>query len=104
GQALVPEVGVPGVVVAVGAEPQLHVQLGDGGHPPAERLEQAHLDPLVMADAPRRLLDGEAPRELPAVPRGERRPRPLRVSHASPWCGTWGRPAPATPERRSSSG
>ncbi len=59
GQALVPQLGVPGVVVAVGAEAHLHVELGHGGDPAAERLEQAHLDPLVVADPAGRLLDVE---------------------------------------------
>ena len=61
GQPLVPQLGVPGVVVAVGAETHLHVELGHGGDPAAERLEQLHLDPLVVADAPSGLLDGEEP-------------------------------------------
>ena len=82
GQPLVPQLGVPRVVVAVGAEAHLHVELGHGGDPAAERLEQPHLDPLVVADPPSGLLDVERARELPAVPRRERRPR---LASDRPW-------------------
>ena len=68
GQALVPQLGVPGVVVAVGAEAHLDVELGHGGDPAAERLEQAHLDPLVVTDAAGRLLHVEEAGKLAAVP------------------------------------
>src|SRR5207237_70125 len=89
-EALVPQLGVPGVVVAVGAEAHLDVELGHGGDPPAEGLEQAHLDPLVVADPLRRLLDAERTGQLPAVPRRERRSRLLRFGHVSPWSRTVG--------------
>jgi uncharacterized protein YcnI len=75
GEPLVPELGVPCVVVAVGAHPELDVELWDGGHPSPERFEEAHLDPLVDADAPGGLVDGEDPRQLAPVPRCE--------------CGSW---------------
>ena len=74
GQALVPQLGVPGVVVAVGAEAQLHVELGHGGHPAAEHLEQAHLDPLVVADPAGRLLHAEDARAAPGGPTARRAP------------------------------
>ena len=73
GQPLVPQLGVPGVVIGVAAEHHLHVELGNGRDPAAEHLEQAHLGPLVVADAARRLLDGEQAGQLPAVPGRERR-------------------------------
>src|SRR5207302_9888830 len=41
----------------------------------AERLEELHLDPLVVADASSRLLDRERTGQLPAIPRCEGRPR-----------------------------
>ena len=81
GQALVPQLGVPGVVVAVGAEAHLHVELGHGGHPAAERLEQLHLDPLVVADPAGRFLDVERAGQLAPVPWRERRSRLLRIGH-----------------------
>ena len=84
GQPLVPQLGMPRVVVAVGAEPHLDVELGHGGHPAAQHLEEPHLDPLVVADPARRLLDGENAGQLTPVPRRERRSRPLRIGHATP--------------------
>ena len=68
GQPLVPQLGVPGVLVAVGAEAHLHVELGHRGDPAAERLEQLHLGPLVVADATCRLLDVERARAARAGP------------------------------------
>ena len=68
GQALVPQVGVPRVVVAVRAEAHLHVELGDRGDPAAERLEQLHLGPLVVTDPARRLDDVERTRAVRAGP------------------------------------
>ena len=68
GETLVPQLGVPGVVVALPAEDELHVELGDGGDPAAERLEEAHLDPLVVADAAGGLDDAEEPGQLAPVP------------------------------------
>ena len=73
GQPLVPQVGVPRVVVAVRAEAHLHVELGDRGDPAAERLEQLHLGPLVVTDPPRRLDDVERTGQVAPVPRSERR-------------------------------
>src|SRR5438270_5257964 len=80
-KALVPEVGVPRVLVAVRAETDLDVHLGDGRHPSAEGLEEAHLHPLVVADAASRLLHAEQPRQLTPVPRSERRARHGGVRH-----------------------
>ena len=75
GQPLVPQLRVPGVVIRVPAEHELHVELGNGRDPAAEHLEEAHLGPLVVADAAGRLLDLEQAGELTAVPGGERRAR-----------------------------
>ena len=84
GKALVPQLGVPGVVVAVGAEAHLHVELGHRGHPAAERLEQLHLGPLVVADATRGLLHVEQPGQLAPVPRRKRCSRLVRIGHGIP--------------------
>ena len=81
GQALVPQLGMPRVVVAVGAETHLHVELGHGGDPAAQRLEELHLDPLVVADSPSGVLHVERARNLPAVPRSEWCPRLVRIGH-----------------------
>jgi hypothetical protein len=81
GETLDPQLGVPGVVVAVPAQGRLHVELGDGGHPPAERLEEPHLDPGVVADPPGRLLHGEQAGELAAVPGSERGAGSRGVAH-----------------------
>src|SRR5206468_8008673 len=48
---------------------------------PAEHLEESHLGPLVVADAPGRLLDRKQSGELSAVPGGERRARLARLGH-----------------------
>ena len=84
-QPLVPQLGVPRVLVAVGAEADLHVHLGDGRHPAAERLEQTHLHPLVVADTARRLLDAEQSRELAPVPRCKRRAGRREIAHGRGW-------------------
>ena len=72
GEPLVPQVGVPRVVVAVRAETHLHVEFGDRGDPPAERLEELHLGPLVVADPSGGLDDVERTRQVSTIPGCER--------------------------------
>ena len=81
GQALVPELAVPRVVIRVAAEHHLDVELGHGGDPAAEHLEQSHLRPLVIAHSARGLFDGEEARQLAPVPGRERRTRFRVIGH-----------------------
>ena len=70
--ALVPQLGVPGVVVAVGAEPE--PRRARGRWPScAQHLEQAHLDPPSICRQAGCLLDPEDPRAHTPIPRRERR-------------------------------
>src|SRR5690606_28382078 len=69
GEALVEQLRVPGVVVAVRPEARLHVDLGRRCDPPADHLEQAHLEPRVVAEATCSGLGVEDARDLPPVPR-----------------------------------
>ena len=92
GQALVPPLGVLGVELGVPAEHELHVELGHGGDPAAEHLEQAHLGPLVVADPPGGLLDREDPGQLPAVPGREGRARFRVVASSGAFSAVLDRP------------
>jgi hypothetical protein len=71
------------VVVALPAENELHVELGNRGDPAAERLEEAHLDPLVVADPAGGLDDAEEPGKLAPVPRRKGGTRLARLGHAT---------------------
>ena len=72
GKALVPEVGVPCVVIAVRSETHLDVELGHGGNPATQRLEQLHFGPLVIANATSGFGHVETARQITPVPRCER--------------------------------
>src|SRR5690606_38095390 len=79
GEALAPQVGVPCVLVAVRAEHGLHIELGDGGHPPAQGSGDVLLGPSVVDDPLDRLLDRPFADEPAPVPVRERSGVALRA-------------------------
>ena len=80
-QALVPKLRVPCVVIAMRTEPELDVEFRNGRHPATHELKDPHLNPLIVTDAFRGLINAEATGNFSTVPWREWGSRLLWICH-----------------------